>query len=39
MVNLFGLSPNDNIDASQIYLNGKPLDDVYINENQQKKLH
>ena len=34
MVNLFGLSPNDNIDASQIYIRGKTLDEVYINENQ-----
>ena len=34
MANLFGLSQNDNIDASQIYINNKPLDDIYVNENQ-----
>ena len=34
MVNLLGLSQNDNTDASQIYLRGQPIDDVYINENQ-----
>ena len=34
MANLFGLSQNDNMDASQISLRGQPIDNVYINENQ-----
>jgi len=34
MANLFGLS-KDNINASGMYIKGKSLDDVYINENQE----
>jgi hypothetical protein len=33
MSSLLGLSA-DVVDASEIYLNGTPLDDVYVNENQ-----